>query len=49
MSAPDWYVPREEWEALGWEWIPDTCPTIQAIVEEIQRDKTAPGTEVLKV
>lgn len=44
----DWVVPRAEWEALSWEWVPDWCPTINAIIEEIERDKTATGTDVFK-
>ena len=48
MSEPDWFVPRAEWEALGWEWVPDHCPTINAIIDEIERDKTATGTGVFK-
>lgn len=49
MSAADWVVPREEWDALSHEWIPDYCPTIIAIIEEFERDKTATGTDVIKM
>lgn len=41
------YVPRAEWEALSHEWIPDTCPALNSIIEEFERDKTAPGTRVI--
>lgn len=42
----DFYVPRDEWETMSWEWIPDNCPVLIAIVEAFEKDKTAPGAEV---
>lgn len=42
----EFYVPRSEWEALSYEWIPDTCPVLISIVEAFEQDKTAPGTSV---
>lgn len=44
----EWFVPRAELEAMHWEWIPDTCPVLASIVDEIVRDTTATGIKVEK-
>ena len=43
-----WFLPRDELIAMSHEWVPDSCPVLNSMIEEIERDPTCPGLDVSK-